>query len=124
MLRRSLYIAVLSILTLGLTGCMGSQRPMMWTFAPEPATPPAAANASDQPAAPSSAQPVAASAGAFEIEAFDLGFRPATVPVSAAGTYEVTLKNTGCDPARRDLPRRNHDLRRPGRDRDRHRGRA
>ncbi len=37
----------------------------------------------------------AAAAGTIEIEAFDLGFKPATVSVTAAGTYDVTFHNTG-----------------------------
>src|SRR6476469_9651750 len=37
----------------------------------------------------------AATAGAIEIEAFDLGFKPATVSVAAAGTYDVSFHNTG-----------------------------
>ncbi len=68
MLRRLLYMAVLSILTLGLTGCMGSRGPM-WTFAPT--TPSAAKNASAQSSAALSAQPVSASSGAFEVPAPD-----------------------------------------------------
>ena len=37
----------------------------------------------------------AATAGAIEIGAFDLGFKPATVSVAAAGTYDVSFHNTG-----------------------------
>ncbi len=33
--------------------------------------------------------------GRLEIEAFDLGFRPATLSVAAPGRYEVVLRNTG-----------------------------
>ena len=40
----------------------------------------------------------AAATGSIEIEAFDLGFTPAAVTVPAAGTYEVTLTNTGVAP--------------------------
>ena len=32
---------------------------------------------------------------AIEIEAFDLGFKPSAITVAAAGTYDVTFKNTG-----------------------------
>ncbi len=98
MLRRTIHIAVLSLVSLGLTGCMGAMgaRGPMWTFAP--ATPTAVANASGQPSAAPSVGPVAAATGAFEVEAFDLGFKPAAVPVAASGTYEVTLTNTGALP--------------------------
>jgi nitrite reductase (NO-forming) len=37
-------------------------------------------------------------AGAISVNAFDLGFDPATLSVEAAGDYEVTLVNTGSAP--------------------------
>ena len=58
----------------------------------------AVAGAGASPAAPvaaSAAPAAAAAAHAIEVEAFDLGFRPASISVPAAGTYPVTFHNTG-----------------------------
>ena len=42
--------------------------------------------------------------GSISVEAFDLGFKPSTLEVSAAGDYEVTLVNTGSAPHDITLP--------------------
>ena len=36
--------------------------------------------------------------GSISVTAFDLGFKPSTLEVTAAGDYEVTLVNTGSAP--------------------------
>jgi nitrite reductase (NO-forming) len=59
-----------------------------WTY-PPPATEGGAAASATPNAEP------AAAGGAVEIEAFDLGFEPKDLTVPAAGTYTVTLNNTG-----------------------------
>lgn len=55
-----------------------------WTFPP----------ASGPGAAPSASTPAGQTAE-LEIEAFDLGFRPAALEVPAAGRYQIKLNNTG-----------------------------
>jgi nitrite reductase (NO-forming) len=47
---------------------------------------------------PSSPPSASAAAGAVHVEAFDLGFTTATIDVAKAGSYEVTLHNTGAAP--------------------------
>jgi nitrite reductase (NO-forming) len=59
-----------------------------WTY-PPPATEGGAAASATPNAEP------AAAGGAVEIKAFDLGFEPKDLTVPAAGTYTVTLNNTG-----------------------------
>src|SRR3990172_9561498 len=92
MLRRSL---VLLLSLLGSAAC-GQAASGGWTFAPGQSAPPAAAAA---PSAAASQTTTAAAGGAvlgtIAVEAFDLGFKPATITVDKAGTYEVTFKNTG-----------------------------
>jgi nitrite reductase (NO-forming) len=74
------------------TGCSNASAGPAWTYAP----PPPADAAGSPAAAPEAAAPaVEASSEVIAIEAFDLGFTPATVTVPAAGTYEVAFSNTG-----------------------------
>ncbi len=88
-MRRSFpRLAIVVGLTLALTGCANAGA-AAWTYAPASA-PIAAA----QPTTSASAQPAAAS-DKISIEAFDLGFKPATLSVPAAGTYQVEFHNTG-----------------------------
>jgi nitrite reductase (NO-forming) len=61
-----------------------------WTFPPEP-------NAAPGPSSSAGPDPVP-SGQPLEIEAFDLGFRPAALEVPAPGRYEVRLVNTGAAP--------------------------
>ena len=77
-----------------LTGCVTAPSGG-WTYASPPAATAVAAAPSSQPA-PSAA--TAATGKTIEIEAFDLGFKPAQVSVPAAGTYDVTFRNTGASP--------------------------
>ena len=83
-------LTIVVVMAIALTGCARAEAPG-WTYGPT--------------LAPAAAQPVAATESpttapadpteAIEIEAFDLGFKPAMVMVANAGTYEVTFKNTG-----------------------------
>ncbi|HEX5827314.1 MAG TPA: multicopper oxidase domain-containing protein, partial [Candidatus Limnocylindrales bacterium] len=83
--------AAAAAIALATSACSAAAAPS-WKFAAEPA----AAAASGAPAASAPAAPAAeAAATVLAFEAFDLGFTPASVTVPAAGTYEVTLKNTG-----------------------------
>ena len=89
--------ATLALAALTAAACTSAKAPG-WTFpaATAPAAPAAAATAAgvDQPAGtPGTAEAVAT--GTIEIESFDLGFKPATATVPAAGTYEVKFVNTG-----------------------------
>src|SRR5687767_14488641 len=64
------------------TGCSNASAGPAWTYAP----PPPADAAGSPAAAPEAAAPaVEASSEVIAIEAFDLGFTPATVTVPAAG---------------------------------------
>lgn len=78
-------------LGVALAGC-ASAGPPSWAYAPVPA--PTGSATADHVESPSPA-PAAGVADAIEIEAFDLGFQPAAVTVPAAGTYDVTFRNTG-----------------------------
>jgi nitrite reductase (NO-forming) len=86
----------LIVATALLTGCAGGGTPT-WTFAPAtaaaPAAEPAAAVASEAPAAPSGEV-----LGTLEVTAVDLGFEPAELSVDAPGRYAVTLTNAGAIP--------------------------
>jgi nitrite reductase (NO-forming) len=93
-MRRSIpsLVAVVAIVA---AGCASSTGPT-WTFGPvaSPAAAPAEASA-----APTASDDMgAASVGAIELEAIDLGFTPSAISVAAAGRYEVTLRNTGAIP--------------------------
>ncbi|MGK2851507.1 MAG: multicopper oxidase domain-containing protein [Candidatus Limnocylindrales bacterium] len=81
--------ALSMVVTLALAACTGARTPT-WTFAPEPAGAPVATGA------PSATSAVAGGLlGTIDLQAFDLGFTPATVTVPAPGRYAVTLDNTG-----------------------------
>ena len=90
-------------LSSGLVGCASAGAPG-WTYAPAasarlgaPASAAAGAPSAGaaQPSTATSMPPTGSTTGKIEIEAFDLGFKPAALTVPAAGTYEVSLKNTG-----------------------------
>ena len=90
---------LIAMLTVALGACAAGSAPG-WTYAPASARPAAAATPTGPTSSAPVAQPVsstapATSAGSFEVEAFDLGFKPAQVSVPAAGSYAVTFKNTG-----------------------------
>ena len=95
MRRLSTFIAIAGVIVL-VAGCAETSG-TKWTFPPVPASAPAVAAISS--AAPlASAAPVAASSpatGTIEIHAFDLGFKPQTLSVPAAGRYAVTFRNDG-----------------------------
>ena len=90
-------------LAIALTGCAATGAPS-WTYAPPAASNAAASTtASGMPAgmpmAGASSAPAAGAAipagSEIAIDAFDLGFKPATVTVATAGTYPVSFHNTG-----------------------------
>ena len=105
--RTMFRLVMVIVLALALVGCAGAEAPG-WTFGPTlapslgastspapsanvpPSVPPASPATSDAHASPT--------ADKIEIEAFDLGFKPAAVSVPAAGTYDVTFHNTGAIP--------------------------
>src|SRR5688572_1676469 len=90
-------VAVLAVLSIVTAACASSATPQ-WTFAPPSpvaAAASAAASPAGEPAAASPGTAHEAAAGTLAFESFDLGFTPAEATVPAAGTYEVTLKNTG-----------------------------
>ncbi len=84
-------VAAAAILAL-VAGCTASDAKPGWTFPPagSPAAPVAGASTS-----PSASSGAGAVLGTLEIEAFDLGFKPAAIDVEAPGTYAVSLQNTG-----------------------------
>ena len=90
-------LALVAALALALTGCASAKGPT-WTYAPA-ADSPAVGAAAPASAAPAAAAPAASMAPmggqAIEIDAFDLGFKPAAITVAAPGMYDVTFKNTG-----------------------------
>ncbi len=91
--RRLLAAPIIVAIVISAAGC-GSAAPPDWTFPPPAATSAADTAGADRPdGTPAAAQ--AAAADELRIEAFDLGFTPASVSVPAAGTYAVTFVNTG-----------------------------
>jgi nitrite reductase (NO-forming) len=89
--RAAAGMTLVAALALAVSACSAAAAPA-WKFAPDPAL-----AGTDQPVtSPGAAQPAVAEAGStLAFEAFDLGFTPTQVSVPAAGTYEVSLKNTG-----------------------------
>jgi nitrite reductase (NO-forming) len=73
-------------------GCASPSGPT-WTF--PPGSSPAPAEVADPAMHMSMPPAVPAAATTIAIEAFDLGFKPATLAVPAAGTYDVSFHNTG-----------------------------
>ncbi len=91
-LARRRFAATLALVALATAAC-GTASVPRWTFGAPAASAPAGV---DQPAGtPGTGTVAVAAAGKIEVEAFDLGFKPAAVTVPAAGTYEVTFVNTG-----------------------------
>ncbi len=108
-IERLVAVAAVAIVV---AGCSAG-KPPTWSYAPATAAPAASAGAASAvpaSAAPGSEAPSASAAAGspgpaasgavavtstIEIEAFDLGFKPSAVTVAAAGTYDVTFKNTG-----------------------------
>lgn len=98
--RHFLPITLLAITAVG--GCTTTRTPV-WTYPAEANQGAAAPVATPAHAAESHAP--AAMGDTLEIEAFDLGFRPASLTVPAPGRYTVELNNTGTIP---------HDVTFPG----------
>ena len=86
-----------------LAGCSAAAKPPVWTYPPRAQAGAGAPAATHAPGAASHAPAVTGET--LEIEAFDLGFRPAAITVPAAGRYTVALHNTGSIP---------HDITFPG----------
>lgn len=63
-------------------------------MSPEPSPP--AGPSSSEPGASPQASP--ATEAVIEVQAFDLGFRPASIELAAAGTTRIVLHNTGAVP--------------------------
>jgi nitrite reductase (NO-forming) len=88
-------LAAIVVLGLVLAGCTGAGAPT-WTYPPASQAAPADVTAVAAPSMPMSmgnSAPVPATS--IDIEAFDLGFKPADIAVPAAGTYDVRFHNTG-----------------------------
>jgi nitrite reductase (NO-forming) len=90
-------LAATTVVLLLAAGCTSSGVPS-WTYAPAAA----AANGSPAPVDAemagmdmSSAAPAAAADQTIAIDAFDLGFKPASLSVPAPGNYDVAFHNTG-----------------------------
>ncbi len=102
-----------SILALGavlvLAGCTSAQAPS-WTFPPTTGS----GTGASSPAAAPAPSPSGATGETLRIEAFDLGFTPATLEVPAAGRYEVELVNTGAAPHDVTFPTGEVALAQPG----------
>jgi nitrite reductase (NO-forming) len=91
--RRLIAASIIVAISLTVIGCSAAATPD-WTFTPGTGAPPADAVGADRPhGTPGTARP--ALAGDLEVEAFDLGFRPASLSVPAPGVYRVTFTNTG-----------------------------
>ena len=96
-MRRPLATLLLGAMLVTSAGCATTKAPT-WTFPPAASAPAAVPSTSGGPAAsgaPTGSGAVAGLAGTVEIEAFDLGFKPKTIEVAAAGRYAVKLANTG-----------------------------
>jgi nitrite reductase (NO-forming) len=81
------------------TGCNAAMKSPTWTYAPGGSSGTAAGSSPTTPGtnAGAVASPAAA-VGTIKISAFDLGFKPASVEVDAAGSYAVEFQNTGAAP--------------------------
>ncbi len=90
--RRLVAATTLMAITVAVSAC-GSAAAPGWSFGP-PVGAASPATGVDQPNA-TAAPAVAVATGELRVEAFDLGFKPATLDVPAAGTYKVTFANTG-----------------------------
>ena len=89
MSRNLRLLGAAAVLALVVAACGGGNVPK-WTFGPG-----RDAAGTDQAANAGTGAGTTAVAGAISIEAFDLGFKPSAMSVPAAGTYQVSFKNTG-----------------------------
>jgi nitrite reductase (NO-forming) len=93
--QHSLRLAAIVVIGLALTGCASAGAPT-WTYPPAGASAAPAEAAVAVPSMPMSMGSAApAAVTSIAIEAFDLGFKPSTIAVPAAGTYDVSFHNTG-----------------------------
>ncbi len=90
-MRRVPTIAFIALFIVALTGCTASAQ-SSWKLGPTLATGAQAAIVADSVPAGS---PDAQTTGALEIHAFDLGFKPAALTVTAPGPATVTFVNDG-----------------------------
>jgi len=98
------WLAVLATTALLVSACSASTAPA-WTFAPDQPGTGSGSGAGMMGSgmgagmmSPGASQPPAAPAqtvGSIAIEAFDLGFKPASITVDKPGLYEVRFTNTG-----------------------------
>jgi nitrite reductase (NO-forming) len=91
-------LAAMILISIALVGCTSGAAPA-WTF-PVAAAPNASASSALGPIAASSTMDpnmpgMGTASDPIAIEAFDLGFKPATLTVPAPGPYEVDFTNTG-----------------------------
>ena len=86
-------LTLIGLLSL-VVACAPASAAPRWTYPPA-SSPGAQASPAAPVAPPSPSAPVAPSGETLEIEAFDLGFKPAVLEVPAAGRYEIKLNNTG-----------------------------
>ncbi len=99
-MRRMIILLLGASLALG--ACAAGKAPG-WTYPPAasggaaPAASPSTAPSGPAASGPAASAPAAAG-GTLDIEAFDLGFKPKTLEVPAAGRYQVKLVNTGAIP--------------------------
>ncbi len=93
-MRRPIILLLGAGLALG--ACTAGKAPG-WTYPPAPSGGVAVASPTPGTSAPAPSAPTNAG-GTVEIEAFDLGFKPAVIEVPAAGRYEITMNNTGAIP--------------------------
>lgn len=94
--RRPLFLLA-GLAIAALVAACGQSTTPAWTFAPA-ASPGAGASAAPSAAASQPATGGGEVLGTIDIEAFDLGFKPAEVTVEKAGRYTVNLRNTGAIP--------------------------
>jgi nitrite reductase (NO-forming) len=96
-MNRPFGIAASLALAVALTACTSSagSAGASWTYPPLASPAPVAVASAAPAGAPS---PDNAAVGTIEIEAFDLGFKPAQLSVEKAGTYAVNFTNTGTIP--------------------------
>jgi nitrite reductase (NO-forming) len=92
---RILRLVAVTILAAALVGCGSTSRPT-WTFAATAS--PSAETGTSEPTPHSGDHAAVPANGKIEVEAFDLGFKPAAVTVPSAGTYDVFFRNTGSVP--------------------------
>jgi nitrite reductase (NO-forming) len=106
-MRRSSLLV--TFVALALVACSPAAARSTWTYPPEgaPAAPSPSAAPASEPTAPATGETI-------EIEAFDLGFKPASVEVPSAGRYKIDLTNTGAAPHDITFPTGEVALAQPG----------